>query len=112
MAIVVTDDEGIRSLNRDFLGQDTSTDVLSFAAQEDGGAFVPAPEAGGYLGDVIVSLPRAAEQADREGHSLEHELKLLIIHGILHLLGYDHAEKEEKALMWARQETILSGLQR
>jgi probable rRNA maturation factor len=110
MTIVLTDDEGIRSLNRGFLGEDVPTDVLSFAAQEDGGPFVIAPEAGGYLGDVIVSFPRVVEQAAGEEHSVEQELNLLIVHGVLHLLGYDHADEEDKAAMWARQDAILSGL--
>lgn len=110
LALVITDDEGIQTLNRDFLGKDTPTDVLSFSAQEDAGPFVSAPEAGGYLGDVIVSYPRAVEQANEHGHPLEQELNLLIVHGILHLLGYDHAGEGEKARMWARQEAILRSL--
>jgi probable rRNA maturation factor len=92
------------------LGIDAPTDVLSFSAQEDGGPFVAAPEAGGYLGDVILSYPRAVEQARERGHSTEQELDLLIVHGILHLLGYDHASEGEKAVMWAQQEAILESL--
>jgi probable rRNA maturation factor len=108
LAVVITDDAGIQALNRDFLGEDFPTDVLSFSAQSDGGPFVAAPEAGGYLGDVIVSYPRAVEQAREHDHAVEQELSLLIVHGILHLLGYDHADEEEKAVMWARQESILN----
>lgn len=109
--LVLTDDEGIHALNRDFLGRDAPTDVLAFSARDDaGGAFVTAPEMGGYLGDVIVSYPRAAAQAEAHGHPLEEELLLLVVHGMLHLLGYDHASEEEKAAMWARQAAILSGL--
>ncbi len=110
LTLVLTDDSGIRSLNRDFLGNDAPTDVLAFSAIEDDGPFVSAPEAGGYLGDVIVSYPRAVAQAQEQGHSPEQELDLLIVHGILHLLGYDHADDEEKAAMWARQDAILAGL--
>ena len=110
LTLVITDDEGIQALNRDFLGKDAPTDVLSFSAQEDAGPFVTAPEAGGYLGDVIVSYPRAVAQANEHGHPVEQELNLLIVHGILHLLGYDHAGEEEKAHMWARQEAILCSL--
>ncbi len=110
LTIVITDDPGIQSLNRDFLGNDTPTDVLAFSAIEDGGPFVSAPGAGGYLGDVIVSYPCAVAQAQEHGHSPEQELDLLIVHGILHLLGYDHADDEEKAAMWARQDAILAGL--
>lgn len=110
VTLVITDDEGIRELNRDFLDRDITTDVLAFSAQEDGGAFVAAPEAGDYLGDVIVSYPRAVAQASEFGHSPERELCLLAVHGALHLLGYDHVGDEEKATMWAKQEAILSRL--
>ena len=110
--LVVTDDEGIQGLNRDFLGKDAPTDVLSFSAQEEAcpgrnQQFVAAPEAGGYLGDVIISYPRAVAQAEEQGHPVEQELDLLIVHGMLHLLGYDHANGAERAIMWARQEEIL-----
>ena len=110
LTLVLTDDAGIQSLNRDFLGYDLPTDVLAFAALEDSGPFVAAPEAGGYLGDVIVSYPRAVAQAQEHGHSPEQELNLLLVHGILHLLGYDHADDESKASMWARQDAILDSL--
>ena len=107
LALVITDDQGIQELNRGFLGRDAPTDVLAFGAQEDDGPFVAAPGAGGYLGDVIVSFPRAAAQASELGHPVQQELDLLIVHGVLHLLGYDHAGEEEKARMWARQDMIL-----
>ena len=110
VTLVLTDDEGIQALNRDFLGLDAPTDVLSFSAQEDGGPFVAAPEMGSYLGDVIVSYPRAVAQANEHGHPVQQELNLLVVHGVLHLLGYDHVDEEEKAVMWARQEAILRGL--
>ncbi len=105
--VVVTDDEGIQGLNRDFLGIDAPTDVLAFSFLEDSGPFIAAPEAGGYLGDVIVSYPRAVAQAGELGHPVEEELHLLVVHGLLHLLGYDHTDEEERAVMWARQEQIL-----
>jgi probable rRNA maturation factor len=111
LALVLTDDDGIQALNRDFLDIDAPTDVLAFSAQEeDDGPFVAAPEAGGYLGDVIISYPRAVSQAQEHGHSTEQELNLLIVHGMLHLMGYDHADEEEKSTMWARQDAILTGL--
>jgi probable rRNA maturation factor len=110
VTLVITDDMGIRELNRDFLGRDTPTDVLAFSAQEDGGAFVSAPEAGDYLGDVIVSYPRALAQSTEYGLPVERELDLLVVHGVLHLLGYDHADGEENAVMGARQEAILRSL--
>jgi probable rRNA maturation factor len=109
--LVITDNEGIRQLNRAFLANDAPTDVLAFSAQEEAGGFVTSPEAEHYLGDVIVSYPRALVQAREVGHSVERELDLLIVHGILHLLGYDHTDQDEKAVMWARQEAILSNLE-
>ncbi len=102
LTLVVSDDDAIRELNRNFLGNDSPTDVLSFPANEMD------PETGRrYLGDVIISLPRAREQAEGAGHPVEAELQLLVIHGVLHLLGYNHAEAEEKALMWAAQAQVL-----
>jgi probable rRNA maturation factor len=83
VTIVLTDDEGIRELNRRFRGLDRATDVLSFPLGEE-------DEAGVYLGDVVVSLDRALAQAPRFGSDPETELARLISHGILHLLGYDH----------------------
>lgn len=105
--VVITDDPGIQELNRGFLGIDAPTDVLAFSAQEEVGDFVTAPETVEYLGDVIVSYPQAEAQAGEAGHAVEQELLLLIVHGLLHLLGADHAEEEDKAAMWARQEEIL-----
>lgn len=110
ITLVITDDDTIRGLNRDFLGKNTPTDVLAFGAQEEARGFVSAPEASGYLGDVVISYPRAASQAEDAGHSAEDEMDLLTIHGVLHLLGYDHADNIEKSIMWARQEEILQGL--
>jgi probable rRNA maturation factor len=108
MTVVVTDDVGIQQLNRDFLGIDAPTDVLSFSAQEDGSPFVGAPEASSYLGDVIISYPQAVTQAEEVGHPVGQEIDLLVVHGTLHLLGYDHVSDEERAAMWARQDQILS----
>jgi probable rRNA maturation factor len=110
MTLVITDDPGIQELNRDFLGIDAPTDVLAFSVQEEDEPFVVAPEAQGYLGDVIVSYPRAMAQAEELGHPLELELNLLIVHGVLHLLGYDHADEAEKTVMWAQQDAILRDL--
>jgi probable rRNA maturation factor len=110
LTLVITDDDGIQTLNRDFLGNDAPTDVLAFGALDDDGPFVAAPEAGGYLGDVIISYPRAVAQAQEHGQSTGQELDLLVVHGILHLLGYDHADDQEKAVMWAKQDAILAGL--
>jgi probable rRNA maturation factor len=107
VTLVITGDPEIQRLNRDFLGIDAPTDVLAFSAQEIGDSFVAAPEAGDYLGDVIVSYPRAVGQAAELGHPVGQEINLLVVHGVLHLLGYDHADEDEKEAMWARQEVIL-----
>jgi len=110
LTLVITGDEEIRSLNRDFLGNDAPTDVLSFPATEGTAEpfIVPEEEAANYLGDVIISYPTAALQAAEQGHAIEEELALLVVHGCLHLLGYDHADEESEQRMWARQEAILA----
>lgn len=105
LGIVIADDEHLQRLNRDYRGIDAPTDVLSFPASE------PDPETGAlYLGDVILSAPRAAAQASSAGHSFEAEAQLLVVHGVLHLLGYDHGDEREKEKMWAAQSAILSSL--
>ena len=105
LTIVLTDDQQLHELNRDFLDVDAPTDVLSFPASETD------PETGSaYLGDILISIPRAAEQADAAGHSVEAEVQLLTVHGTLHLLGYDHATDEEKSIMWQEQARVLERL--
>ena len=105
LTLVLTGDEQIRALNRDFLGHDAPTDVLSFPADETD------PETGRrYLGDVIVSLPTATAQAEAERHPLDQEVQLLVVHGVLHLLGHDHAGADDKARMWTAQSAILESL--
>jgi len=108
VTVVITDDETVRALNRQFRGEDSPTDVLAFpAAGETAPGFVSAPEAASYLGDVVIALPFARQQAAGLGRPLADELRLLAVHGTLHLLGYDHAGPEEEAVMWARQDAIL-----
>jgi probable rRNA maturation factor len=106
----------LHQLNLEYRGIDTPTDVLAFSAREDlrepGVVFVVAPEAEAYLGDVIISYPRATRQAEVAGHSVANELCLLAVHGVLHLLGYDHATAEEESAMWAVQDAVLAGLPR
>jgi len=110
LTIVVTGDKRIRELNRQYLGEDRPTDVLAFPSAGPAAPFVAAPEAATYLGDIILSYPRAREQAETAGHPVEAELQLLVVHGVLHLLGYDHARAEEKAHMWALQGQVLQTL--
>ena len=105
LSIVLTDDARLRELNRDYLGVDGPTDVLSFPASETD------PETGArYIGDIIISVPYAARGAEKAGHPLESELQLLVVHGVLHLLGHDHAESKDKARMWKAQAEILESL--
>ena len=105
VTVVLSDDAHLRALNRQYLGVDAPTDVLSFPSGEAD------PETGEtYLGDVIVSIPRAQLQAMAAGHKLEAEVQLLVVHGILHLLGYDHAETKDKVTMWGVQDRALQDL--
>jgi probable rRNA maturation factor len=107
VTLVITDDEAVAELNRGYRDTEGPTDVLSFAAQEPTPGFVSAPEAAAYLGDIIIALPFTRRQAAGLGRLLADELRLLAVHGTLHLLGYDHAEPDEEAAMWARQDAIL-----
>ncbi|HVN56209.1 MAG TPA: rRNA maturation RNase YbeY [Anaerolineaceae bacterium] len=105
LSIVIGDDEMLQTLNLQYLGINSPTDVLSFPSEEKD------PESGNlYLGDIILSYPRASEQAEAGGHPVKAELQLLVIHGVLHLLGYDHSEVEERELMWGKQASILIAL--
>jgi len=110
MTVVVTDNGKVRELNARYRGVDAVTDVLAFPTHQGEDGFVEGPEAANYLGDVIIAYPRAADQAEEAAHSVADELRLLVVHGTLHLLGYDHVTPQEKATMWARQEEILAGL--
>jgi probable rRNA maturation factor len=105
VTLMLTGDEQIQELNRQFLEIDEPTDVLSFPAD-----FVDPDNQHTYLGDVILSLPRARAQAQTGAHPVEDELKLLVVHGMLHLLGYDHADPTGKDEMWAVQKDILESL--
>jgi len=111
VALYITDDAEVRDLNRRHRGVDATTDVLSFPLLDDKTSpFVAPPDGRLHLGDVVVSYPRAVEQAADYGHSVDRELSYLIVHGLLHLLGYDHETDEEQAEMRAHEEAILSRL--
>src|SRR5215510_9411191 len=110
LSVVLTDSRRLRTLNWDYLGIDAPTDVLSFPASESDGSESD-PETGArYIGDILISIPYAAKGAKKAGNSLEAELQLLIVHGVLHLLGHDHAKPREKAKMWKAQHEILTQL--
>ena len=124
LSLVIADDPTILRLNRDYRGLDEPTDVLAFASDhageyEGGGEpppsgasdeFITAPEEEGFAGEVIVSYPQCLRQAAEHSHSASQELALLITHGVLHLLGYDHATPEEEQAMNTRTQTALATL--
>jgi rRNA maturation RNase YbeY len=110
LSVVLTGDCEIQELNRQYRGHDAPTDVLAFGEEPDHAGFVSAPDEPLYLGDVVISVPRAAEQAKEQGYGTAQELELLVVHGVLHLLGYDHAGDQERGRMWARQDAILADL--
>lgn len=117
VTLTFVDNEEIRTLNRDYRGIDSATDVLSFAMQDDGVGeldiiFEVESESEsipllGMLGDIIISAERALEQSKEYGHSLERELGFLFVHGFLHLLGYDHQDESSERIMMAKQEAVL-----
>jgi probable rRNA maturation factor len=113
VGIVVTTDEEVLALNRQYLGHDYHTDVLSFGMGEsedsnDTAGFVTPAERAPYLGDVVISYERAAEQAPDYNHSTEAEVDTLLVHGLLHLLGYDDTEEEQRERMHARQQALIA----
>ena len=109
LSLLITDDEEIRDMNNRFLGIDEPTDVLSFPDEADD--FVQGVADDRYLGDIAISLETAVRQAAAIGHPLDAELAHLLVHGILHLCGYDHVESpEDEARMRAREEHYLGDL--
>jgi probable rRNA maturation factor len=107
VSLSIVDDEEIQNLNRDYRGKDQPTDVLSFAlneGSEDPGLMENVPN---IMGDVVISMERAAAQAEEYGHSLDRELSFLAVHGFLHLNGYIHESEEEEKEMFTLQEEIL-----
>lgn len=111
VALMLAGDETLRRLNRTYRGLDQPTDVLSFGQMEPSAApFVSPPDTTLHLGDIIISYPRAVAQAAVCGHSRERELAYLLVHGLLHLLGYDHADERDYAHMRNAEERILERL--
>lgn len=121
VTLTFVDDAAIQVLNRDYRGFDKPTDVLSFAIQEDveDGDFEITYEVDsldelvadeGVLGDIVISVDTARRQADELGHSLERELAFLLVHGFLHLMGYDHPDEASEAVMTAKQEAALGAV--
>ncbi|RFU65749.1 rRNA maturation RNase YbeY [Peribacillus glennii] len=109
LSVTFVDNNRIRDINKEYRGKDAPTDVISFAMEEMGedeveivGADIPR-----MLGDIIISLDKAREQAGEYGHSFERELGFLALHGLLHLLGYDHMNEADEKVMFGKQKEIL-----
>lgn len=116
IGVVITGQERVHQLNRLYLGKDEPTDVLAFPmlprpAGEGVAPFVAPPDGIAHLGEVIVAYPQAVTQASEHQHTVEKELAILIIHGILHLLGYDHEQPDREQAMKARELEILGLLE-
>ena len=113
VSILITDDEGIHEINRDYREIDSPTDVLSFPILEFDEDGVMLEESGDYdgdfllLGDIVISLERAAKQAEEYGHSLMREVGFLTVHSTLHLLGFDHMEEPFTSVMQGREREIM-----
>jgi len=117
LGLVITSQERVQQLNRSYRGKDEPTDVLAFymtaVAEETEAGIAPfavPPDGVSRLGEVIISCPQAIIQAKEHRHSVKKEIVVLIIHGVLHLLGYDHEEPEQERQMRAREREILSSI--
>ncbi|MDI3481140.1 MAG: putative rRNA maturation factor [Tepidanaerobacteraceae bacterium] len=110
VSVVLVDDAYISELNRQYRAKDSPTDVLSFAMRESVpgyGGMKEEPATERLLGDIVISVERAWEQAEDFGHSFRRELGYLAVHGLLHLLGYDHEDEHNKKIMRQKEEEIL-----
>lgn len=105
LTIVLTDNQELQKLNKQYLDIDAPTDVLAFPGDQSGLSNEDV-----YYGDIIISHPRAFAQANDSGHTVEQELELLVVHAVLHLLGFDHSEEKAKEEMWTVQQKILKNL--
>lgn len=105
LTIVITSNDQVASLNRQYRGIDAPTDVLSFPADQP-----LLPGEAPYLGDLVIAYPYALAQAEREGHYADDSFCLLVVHGTLHLLGYDHDTPENRVAMWTVQADMLNRL--
>lgn len=110
VSVLYTDDAFIAELNQQYRGIDGPTDVLSFALTEDEDDVVKVPGVPDILGDIVISLETARRQAGNAGKTEVQEVALLLVHGTLHLLGYDHETPEKEAVMWKRQDVALKAI--
>jgi len=115
LGLVITSQERVWQLNRSYRGKDEPTDVLAFSITEEKGAdsspFIAPPDGVLHLGEVIIAYPQAVKQAEEHQHSVKKEIATLVIHGVLHLLGYDDEEPELRRQMLDRGEEILSSIE-
>ena len=118
LGVVITSQERVQELNRSYRGKDRPTDVLAFAMlpsaeqpQPDSPPFITPPNGVLHLGEAIISYPQAVIQAEAHKHSTKREIAILIIHGVLHLLGYDDEKPESRQRMLARQSEALSQIE-
>lgn len=112
--VVITGQDKIQELNRVYLDEDAPTDVLSFSMVEspaDVDKFITPPDNTLRIGEVIISYPQAKKQAKQRGHRVKYEISLLVIHGILHLLGYDHDTPKHRRIMRSRESAILETIE-
>ena len=110
ISVTFTDNEGIRELNKQYRDIDAPTDVLSFPMGENGEYDTNLETGAKILGDVVISVEKAVEQADAFGHSLQREIGYLTAHSVLHLLGYDHIENMDKVRMREKEELVMEQL--
>ncbi|WP_079509791.1 rRNA maturation RNase YbeY [Mesobacillus jeotgali] len=111
LSVTFVSNERIQEINREYRDKDRSTDVISFAMEEigEGEIEIIGEEIPRVLGDIIISIPKAREQAEEYNHSFMRELGFLAVHGFLHLLGYDHMNEQDEKKMFDRQKDILEG---
>jgi rRNA maturation RNase YbeY len=108
LSLALVDDDEMQRLNRDYRGKDRTTDVLAFALREGEATGLQEP---GMLGDVVISVPTAVRQAAERGHDLDRELAELLVHGVLHLLGYDHERSPAEARrMFGKQREVVTAI--
>lgn len=110
ISVTFTDNEGIRELNKQYRNIDAPTDVLSFPMGQNGEYDTNLETGAKILGDVVISVEKAKEQAEAFGHTLQREVGYLTAHSVLHLLGYDHVENMEKVRMREKEETVMDAL--
>lgn len=108
--VTIVNNEEIHKVNAQYRHIDRPTDVISFAFLDDKNELIPSDGSPISLGEIVISYEKAEEQAKEYGHSLKREMSFLFVHGMLHLLGYDHMKKEDEVTMFRLQDEILGGL--